>query len=148
MAPKEQRGFFSVPEHLEPLGERGHPLEVLDVPVDFAYFRDWLVKGPDHGGGRNGGWLQFDPVSVFKALILQAQHNLSDAKMAFMIRDRLWWMRFLDRLQVAHCHRLPCVPQTPNGGGISLCGNWGSRSRNLSESPEPVRQTDPCTDVA
>ena len=32
---------------------------------------------------------------LFKALILQAQHNLSDARMAFMIRDRLWWMRFL-----------------------------------------------------
>jgi IS5 family transposase len=32
---------------------------------------------------------------MFKALILQAQHNLSDAKMEFMIRDRLSWMRFL-----------------------------------------------------
>ncbi|MFC5508621.1 hypothetical protein [Bosea massiliensis] len=26
---------------------------------------------------------------MFKALILLAQHNLSDAKMEFMIRDRL-----------------------------------------------------------
>ena len=32
---------------------------------------------------------------MFKALILQAQHNLSDARMGFMIRDRLYWMRFL-----------------------------------------------------
>lgn len=32
---------------------------------------------------------------MFKALILQAQHNLSDAKIEFMIRDRLTWMRFL-----------------------------------------------------
>lgn len=32
---------------------------------------------------------------MFKALILQAQHNLSDAKIEFMIRDRLSWMRFL-----------------------------------------------------
>ena len=32
---------------------------------------------------------------VFKALILQGQHNLSDARMEFMIRDRLSWMRFL-----------------------------------------------------
>ena len=37
----------------------------------------------------------FDPVSMFKALILQAQHNPSDAKMEFRIRDRLSWMRFL-----------------------------------------------------
>ncbi|WP_312415858.1 IS5 family transposase [Shinella sp.] len=32
---------------------------------------------------------------MFKALILQAQHNLSDALMEFMIRDRLSCMRFL-----------------------------------------------------
>lgn len=32
---------------------------------------------------------------MFKVLILQAQHNLSDARMEFMIRDRLSWMRFL-----------------------------------------------------
>jgi|SRR6185312_12174183 transposase len=32
---------------------------------------------------------------MFKILILQAQHNLSDARMEFMIRDRLSWMRFL-----------------------------------------------------
>ena len=38
----------------------------------------------------------FDPVSMFKILTLQAQHNLGDARMEFMIRDRLSWMRFLD----------------------------------------------------
>jgi IS5 family transposase len=32
---------------------------------------------------------------MFKALVLHAQHNLSDAKMEFMIWDRLSWMRFL-----------------------------------------------------
>jgi IS5 family transposase len=32
---------------------------------------------------------------MFKALILQAQQNLSNARMEFMIRDRLSWMRFL-----------------------------------------------------
>lgn len=32
---------------------------------------------------------------MFKALILQAQHNLSYARMEFMIRDQLSWMRFL-----------------------------------------------------
>ena len=31
---------------------------------------------------------------MFKVLIVQTQHNLSDAKMEFMIRDRLSWMRF------------------------------------------------------
>ena len=39
--------------------------------------------------GAKGGRPPFDPVSMLKALILQAQHNLSDARMEFMIRDRL-----------------------------------------------------------
>ncbi|MEM8730968.1 MAG: IS5 family transposase [Pseudomonadota bacterium] len=54
-----------------------------------------MVEGLGYGDGSKGGRPPFDPVSMFKALILQAQHNLSDAKMEFMIRDRLSWMRFL-----------------------------------------------------
>ena len=61
----------------------------------FEYFRDWLVEGLGYGDGAKGGRPPFDPVSMFKVLILQAQHNLSDARMEFMIRDRLSWMRFL-----------------------------------------------------
>jgi IS5 family transposase len=91
----EQRGFFSLSEHLEKLSEHGDPLEVLDATVDFEYFRGWLVEGLGYSDGSKGGRPPFDPVSMFKALILQAQHNLSDAKMEFMIRDRLSWMRFL-----------------------------------------------------
>jgi IS5 family transposase len=91
----EQRGFFSLWEHLEKLSEHGDPLEVLDATVDFEYFRGWLVEGLGYSDGSKGGRPPFDPVSMFKALILQAQHNLSDAKMEFMIRDRLSWMRFL-----------------------------------------------------
>lgn len=44
---------------------------------------------------RQGGRPPFDPVAMFKILILQVQHNLSDARVEFMIRDRLSWMRFL-----------------------------------------------------
>ena len=91
----EQRSFFGLSEHLESLSKHGDPLEVLDATVDFEYFRGWLVEGLGYGDGSKGGRPPFDPVSMFKALILQAQHNLSDARMEFMIRDRLSWMRFL-----------------------------------------------------
>jgi transposase, IS5 family len=92
----EQRSFFGLSEHLERLSKNGDPLEVLEATVDFEYFRGWLVEGLGYGDGARGGRPPFDPVSMFKALILQAQHNLSDAKMEFMIRDRLSWMRFLN----------------------------------------------------
>jgi hypothetical protein len=41
-----------------------------------------------------GGRPAFDPVAMFKVLVVQAQHNLSDARMEVMIRDRLSSMRF------------------------------------------------------
>jgi IS5 family transposase len=91
----EQRSLFGLSEHLERLSKIGDPLEVLEATVDFEYFRGWLLEGLGYGDGAKGGRPPFDPVSMFKALILQAQHNLSDAKMEFMIRDRLSWMRFL-----------------------------------------------------
>jgi hypothetical protein len=91
----EQRSFFGLTEQLEALSKHGDPLEVLDATVDFEFFRGWLVEGLGYGDGSRGGRPPFDPVSMFKALILQAQHNLSDARMEFMIRDRLSWMRFL-----------------------------------------------------
>jgi IS5 family transposase len=91
----DQRSFFGLAEQLEALSKHGDPHEVLDRTVDFEYFRGWLVEGLGYGDGSKGGRPPFDPVSMFKALILQAQHNLSDARMEFMIRDRLSWMRFL-----------------------------------------------------
>ena len=92
----ERRGFFSLSEHLDQISKDGDPLEVLEATVDFDYFRGWLVEGLGYGDGAKGGRPPFDPVSMFKAMILQAQHNLSDKKMEFMIRDRLSWMRFLN----------------------------------------------------
>lgn len=91
----DQRSLFGLTEHLAALSKHGDPLEVLEATVDFDHFRGWLVEGLDYGDGSRGGRPPFDPVSMFKALILQAQHNLSDARMEFMIRDRLSWMRFL-----------------------------------------------------
>ena len=87
--------FFSLSDHLERLSKDGDPLEVLERTVDFEYFRTWLVEGLEYSDGSKGGRPPFDPVSMFKVLILQTQHNLSDAKMEFIIRDRLSWMRFL-----------------------------------------------------
>jgi transposase, IS5 family len=91
----EPKSLFSLNDHLERLSKDGDPLEVLASTVDFEYFRGWLVEGLGYGDGAKGGRPPFDPVAMFKVLVLQAQHNLSDARMEFMIRDRLSWMRFL-----------------------------------------------------
>jgi len=77
--------LFSLCDHLERLSRDGDPLEVLESTVDFEYFRGWLVEGLGYGDRLKGGRPPFDPVSMFKVLIVQTQHNLSDAKMEFMI---------------------------------------------------------------
>jgi IS5 family transposase len=93
-AAMKPESLFSLCDHLERLSKDGGPLEVLEATVDFEYFRGWLVEGLGYGDGSKGGRPPFDPVAMFKVLIVQTQHNLSDAKMEFMIRDRLSWMRF------------------------------------------------------
>ena len=86
--------LFSLSDHLQRLSKDGDPLEILEGTVDFEQFRDLLTSGLGYSDGKKGGRPPFDPVSMFKVLVVQAQHNLSDARMEFMIRDRLSWMRF------------------------------------------------------
>ena len=42
-----------------------------------------------------GGRPPFDPVLMFKVLVIQATNNLSDERAEFLINDRLSFMRFL-----------------------------------------------------
>ena len=88
------RSLFSLAEHLERLSKDGDPLEALSGTVEFERFRPLLTRGLGYSDGAKGGRPAFDPVAMFKVLVVQAQHNLSDARMEFMIRDRLSWMRF------------------------------------------------------
>jgi hypothetical protein len=97
------RSRISLAEHLDRLSEDGDPLEVLAETVEFERFRPILIQGLSHGNGARGGRPPFDPVTMFKVLVAQAQHKLSEARMEFMIRDRLSWMRFLASILVARC---------------------------------------------
>lgn len=63
--------------------------------MDFEVFRDVLEDALGYSDGSKGGRPPYDPVAMFKILLLQAQHDLSDARAEFMIKDRLSWMRFL-----------------------------------------------------
>lgn len=81
--------LFSLSENLERLSRDGDPPEVLALTVDFERFRPLLVEWLGYSDGAKGCRPSFDPVSMFKVLVVQAQHNLSKARMEFMIRDRL-----------------------------------------------------------
>lgn len=90
-----QAGLFGLTDHLRRLSEVGDPLEVMARAVDFEAFRPALDAALAYGDGSKGGRPPYDPVAMLKVLILAAQNNVSDAKMEFLIRDRLSWLRFL-----------------------------------------------------
>ncbi len=90
-----QAGLFGLPDHLRKLSATGDPLEVLAKVVDFEIFRAPLEAALGYSDGSKGGRPAYDPVAMFKVLILAARHTVSDERMEFLIRDRLSWLRFL-----------------------------------------------------
>jgi len=63
--------------------------------VDFELFRAALEAAVPRSDRAKGGRPAFDHVLMFKTLVLQASHNLSDERTEYLIRDRLSFMRFL-----------------------------------------------------
>ena len=76
-----QPGFFDLSDRYEALSAAGDPLVAA------------LRRGPRNKGGRP----PFDPVLMFKILVLQALYSLSDEATEFQIKDRLSFQRFLVR---------------------------------------------------
>ena len=90
-----QPGFFDLSERYEALSAAGDPLERLASVVDFEVFRGPLVAAPRRSVRGKGGRPPFDPVLMFKILVLQALYSLSDEATEFQIKDRLSFQRFL-----------------------------------------------------
>ena len=90
-----QAGLFGLSDQLKRLSDCGDPLETMSRVVDFEVFRPALEKALAYGDSVKGGRPPYDPVAMFKVLILAAQNTVSDARMEFLIRDRLSWLRFL-----------------------------------------------------
>ena len=90
-----QPGFFDFDERLKRLSDIGDQLAAYARVVDFELFRADLVQALNYADGSKGGRPPFDPVLMFKVLVIQAQNNLSDDRTEFLINDRLSFMRFL-----------------------------------------------------
>jgi len=92
---QEAPGFFDVDERLAELSAKGDDLERLNALIDFELFRSALETAVARGDRSKGGRPPFDCVLMFKILILQAMHSLSDERCEYLIKDRLSFMRFL-----------------------------------------------------
>ncbi len=91
----KQPGFFDVDERLARLSGLGDQLEAFSRTVDFEAFRLDLEKALAYSDGSKGGRPPFDPVLMFKILVIQTLNNLSDERTEYLINDRLSFMRFL-----------------------------------------------------
>ena len=90
-----QAGFFDIDERLKDLSAKGDDLERLKGLVDFEMFRPALRQAVPRSDGSKGGRPPFDHVLMFKILVLQSMHSLSDERCEYLIKDRLSFMRFL-----------------------------------------------------
>jgi IS5 family transposase len=82
-------GFFDVDDRLKRLSDLGDQMEAFRAAVDFELFRPELNAALAYSDGAQGGRPPFDPVLMFKILIIQAANNLSDERAEFLINDRL-----------------------------------------------------------
>ena len=90
-----QAGFFEIEESLKELSAKGDTLERLNGLVQFELFRPDLERAVPRADRSRGGRPPFEHVLMFKVLILQASHSLSDERTEFLIKDRLSFMHFL-----------------------------------------------------
>ena len=90
-----QPGFFDIDDRLKRLSDLGDQLDTFRSAVDFELFRPELNAALSYTDRTEGGRPPFDPVLMFKILVIQATNNLSDERAEFLINDRLSFMRFL-----------------------------------------------------
>jgi transposase, IS5 family len=93
-----QLGFFDAEKRLAALSAKGDPLEAIDRLVPWESFRadiEAVVLTSDEMKKSNAGRKPADAIVMFRMLVLQALHNLSDEQAEYQVRDRLSFSRFL-----------------------------------------------------
>lgn len=93
-----QLGFFDADKRLAALSAKGDPLEAIDRLVPWESFRadiEAIVLTPDEMKKSSAGRKPADAIMMFRMLVLQALHNLSDEQAEYQVRDRLSFTRFL-----------------------------------------------------
>jgi len=111
----KQQGFFDDQICYERLDKITDPLLRLKDSIDWELFRPELEVFRNRSSESNAGRKPFDPILMFKILVLQALYNLSDDAMEYQIRDRISFYRCFDSLSL--CFWLP----ESDCSGLQVC---------------------------
>lgn len=90
-----QSSFFDLENRYASLSTLGDPLERLNAAIDWEIFRKDLERMDQKTRKSAAGCKPTDRVLMFKLLILQRLHGLSDERLEYQVKDRLSFMRFL-----------------------------------------------------
>jgi hypothetical protein len=89
------RVFLDSDERLRARSAAGDPLERLVLVVDFEVFRVALEAALSRSDRLRGGRPPYDPVVMFKILVVQTLYPLSDDQTEYQLSERLSFMRFV-----------------------------------------------------
>jgi transposase, IS5 family len=106
-----QPGFCDIEERLRELSAKGDELERLNSVVDFELFRRDLERAVPRSDRSKGGRPAFDHMLMFKVLIVQASHSLSDERTEYLIKDR----------GRSHIAGIIALKVTPRDGIATVC---------------------------
>lgn len=76
---RRQAGFFDVDDRLKRLSDLGDQLEAFEAAVEFEAFRPELNAALTYSDGTQGGRPPFDPVMMFKILVILFREKLTKA---------------------------------------------------------------------
>lgn len=90
-----QTSLFDLENRYASLSEAGDPLARLEAIIDWEIFRSILERIDNKARKSRAGRKPTCRILMFKLLILQRLHNLSDERLQYQVTDRLSFMRFL-----------------------------------------------------
>lgn len=82
-----QPGSFDADNRLARLSKLGDPLEFLSCTIPWVEFAEVLSAVNKKECKSNAGRKPFDALLMFKVLVIQTYHNLSDDQVEYQIRD-------------------------------------------------------------
>jgi hypothetical protein len=82
-----QPSFFDIERRAAKLSELGDPLVRLNAEIDWEVFRADLNRVHEKVRKSNAGAKPIDVVLMFKVLVLQQLHNLSDDRIEYQMID-------------------------------------------------------------